>query len=84
MKTLAESGVSDACQKACGRLVRFALIAIVTLVQPIDSHAQTSLEIQVGSDSDDEEESSTGTVSLNNVTLELGQQQWVTTDYKGS
>lgn len=50
----------------------FALLA-----QPIVSYAQTSLQIQVSADGDDAEESNTGSMSVNNVTLDYGQEQWV-------
>lgn len=77
MKKLAENAISVACQKVCARLVCVVLILCTLLVQPIVSHAQTSLEIQVGADSDDAEENDSGVVSLNDDTLELGQQRWV-------
>ena len=58
-------------------VVRAALLAFVLVVPPNVCCAQTSLEIQVGSDNDDAEEDDGGSVSLNNDELELGQKQWI-------
>jgi len=59
------------------RLLCGTLLALTLYTHPTDCHSQTSLEIQVGADDDDAEENNAGVVSLNNTTLELGQEKWV-------
>jgi|GEM_PF-6736624 len=77
MKTLARSVSLQRCPSGFALLVPATVIAFALIAQPGVCFAQTSLTIQVGADNDDAEENDTGGVSLNDDTLELGEQQWV-------